>query len=406
MQPGWTHQDMLHYHREIDGLNWQFGGEKMRFHFLNRSQFLPHAVIPRGGEVRALPLDLRKELGQFIIESRMGQMALDDYIRLAPVNGLVIVHRGRLVYERYPRMRPLDKHLLMSVSKPFVSALVALLAEHGQVDARQPVERYLPALEGSAWAETPVQDVLDMASGIDAPEEEEGFTNPTHPYYRYEASLGWLPAVEGVPASTYEYVAGLRRKGPSGQQFEYTSVNTFLLAWLVESVTGQPLHEVIAAEIWQKMGAEADGLLAISRAGAPAAHGGLCATLRDVARFGLLFTSSGQAHNAPNPLPQAWMQKIQTGGRTQLFHHGPSGRSIAQALHGEAPSHNIDQWDFVMPDGDFYKNGYGGQGLYVSPRLDLVVAFFGTPFDGSMQAHELPWITRQMVNGGIFNVMM
>jgi CubicO group peptidase (beta-lactamase class C family) len=251
-----------------------------------------------------------------------------------------------------------------------------------------------------------VQDVLDMASGIDAPEEEEGFTNPAHPYYRYEASLGWLPAVAGVPASTYEYVAGLRRKGPSGQQFEYTSVNTFLLAWLVESVTGQPLHEVIAAEIWQKMGAEADGLLAISRAGAPAAHGGLCATLRDVARFGLLFTSSGQAHNAPNPLPQAWMQKIQTGGRTQLFHHGPSGRSIAQALHGEAPSHNIDQWDFVMPDGDFYKNGYGGQGLYVSPRLDLVVAFFGTPFDGSMQAHELPWITRQMVNGGIFNVMM
>ena len=51
-----------------------------------------------------------------------------------------------------------------------------------------------------------------MASGIDAPEEEEGFTNPDHPYYQYEASLGWLPKTARTLDSTYQYVAGLRRK--------------------------------------------------------------------------------------------------------------------------------------------------------------------------------------------------
>ena len=35
------------------------------------------------------------------------------------------------------------------------------------------------------------------------------------------------------------------------------------------------------------------------------------------------------------------------------------------------------QWDAVWADGDFFKYGFRGQGLYISPTRDLVVAFFG-----------------------------
>jgi hypothetical protein len=54
-----------------------------------------------------------------------------------------------------------------------------------------------------------------------------------------------------------------------------------------------------------------------------------------------------------------------------------------------------------MEDGDFFKGGYGGQGLYISPAHDLVIAYFGTPFDEHMETHELEWITRQIVNSGL-----
>jgi hypothetical protein len=49
---------------------------------------------------------------------------------------------------------------------------------------------------------------------------------------------------------------------------------------------------------------------------------------------------------------------------------------VIQTL-GERPRHNAYQWDFVMDDGDFFKSGFRGQGLYVSPSRDLVVAYLG-----------------------------
>ncbi len=403
MEQEWNWQEVLNLHRQIDMLNWQFGGEKMRYNFLHRSEFLAHAVVHRTGETIKLPFSPCKDLFQFKVDSRYGEMTLDAYIDKAPVNGVIFLHRGHVVYERYPRMRPFDKHVLMSVTKAFVSLIIALLTARGQIDVQQTIEQYLPSLKGSAWENTSVQDVLDMASGIDAPEVEEGFTNPDHPYYQYEASLGWLPETDRTPRSTYHYVAGLGRKDPFGQRFEYTSVNTFLLAWLAEAVTGLPLHEILAQEIWCKLGAEADGLLAISKSGAPAAHAGLCATLRDVARFGLLFTPSGQTVFPEAVVPAAYRSKIQLGGRPAIFDRGPSGPSILRSLHGEHPRHNVDQWDYVMEDGDFFKGGYGGQGIYISPTRDLVIAYFGTPFDETMQTHELGWISRQIVRAGFFD---
>jgi len=403
MSEGPSHQEMLRFHREIDLFNWQFGGEKMRYSFLHRSEFLPHALVARSGPLRTLEETPRPEIGALPVESRLGRLALEDYLRAAPVNGMIILHHGRIVYEAYPRMRPFDKHSLMSVSKVFISALVAILEARGQVDLQQSVEVYLPALKGSGWESTPVADILDMASGIDAAEETEGFTNPEHPYYQYEASLGWLPRTERTPRSTYAYVASLQRKEPPGQRFEYTSLNTFILGWLVESVSGLPLHEALGSEIWRKMGAECDGLLAISPCGAPAAHAGLCATLRDVARFGLLFTPSGQQAIPTQVLPPGYGAAIQSNGRAELFARGPSGPAIVRDLHGETPRHNIFQWDYVLQDGDFFKGGYGGQGLYISPARDLVIAYFGSPFDENLETHELQWITRQMMemDGGL-----
>ena len=53
------------------------------------------------------------------------------------------------------------------------------------------------------------------------------------------------------------------------------------------------------------------------------------------------------------------------------------------------------QWNFVTEDGDLFKSGFGGQGLYVSPARDLVIAFAGTPRpDGSV--NQLWWFSRRL----------
>ncbi len=403
MTHGYNLFEVHRFHREIDDLNWQFGGEKMLYNFLRRAEFLPHAVIPRMGEISALETAPREEIARFQTESRLGKLPLEEYVSRAPVNAAIILQHGRIVYESYPRMRPFDKHLFMSVTKAYISAVIGLLEGRGLLDTRQPAERYLPQLAGSGWQGVRLRDVLDMASGIDAPEVAEGFTNPAHPYYQYEASLGWLPATEATCSSTYKYVASLKRKDKPGQAFEYTSVNTFLLAWLAENLTGLPLHEILRGEIWSKIGAQADGLLAISKSGAPAAHAGLFATLRDLARFGLLFTPSRRVVSSEDIIQPKYIQQIQSSGRPELFDNGPSGQEFLRALHDEHPKFNSYHWDYVLEDGDFFKGGYGGQGLYISTGRDLVAAYFGTPFDEKMEENELQWITRQMVKAGLFD---
>ena len=67
----------------------------------------------------------------------------------------------------------------------------------------------------------------------------------------------------------------------------------------------------------------------------------------------------------------------------------------------DPPRHNSYQWDYVMPDGDFFKGGYGGQGLYISPSRDLVVAFAGA-FEVGGPASEMPAIARQLAISGLF----
>ena len=62
------------------------------------------------------------------------------------------------------------------------------------------------------------------------------------------------------------------------------------------------------------------------------------------------------------------------------------------------------QWDAIWEDGGMYKNGYLGQGLYVDPARELVVAWFGTGLNFSEQMNELKEVTRQLVRAGVFAV--
>ena len=347
-----------------------------------------------------MPLNTRKDVTNFSTTTGDGEKSLQDYVNNSTVNGALVLHRGKIVFEAYPRMRQQDKHLYMSVSKGHAASLIAMLEDRELIDVTKGVETYLPSLQDSGWAGVSVQDVLDMSSGIGCLEGEEGaYDNPDRCYYQYEASLGWLRATEATLDSPFAYMETLEAHRPAGEAFEYTSPNTFILGWIAESISGQPYADMISTEIWQKMGAEADGIIVAPRRGVPIASGGISSTLRDMARFGLLFTPSGRAGVQPI-ISDAYLKKIQEGGRPEIF--VADGDEEKKRIDGELPRHNTYQWDFVMQDGDFFKGGFGGQGLYVSPSRDLVIAFFGS-FDENGKGHEMTRIARQLAKSGMFD---
>ncbi len=381
---GYTAEQARKLHEMFDLSTWQTteDSDYARYTLQRTAEFFPQALIPRSGQNAVLTSAPNPAVGQLVTETAgFGKLPLDRFLERSQTDAFIVVHKGKIAYERYPRLQPSARHLFWSVSKTFAGLLVAQLEAEGRVRADKPIETYIPALAATDWRGTPVLDILDQASGMDALENDEANTweRPELAVFQYESSLGLLPKAPAAARSTYDIVASIRRLRPSGERFEYLSVNTFVLGWLVESVTGRPYGAALAERIWSRIGADADALLVVAPGtGASASHGGISATLRDLARYGLLYTPSWASVASTRVVPEDYLRRLQKGGRPELLARAAAGSKELGGDGVEPARHASYQWDAVWADGDFFKYGFRGQGLYVSPSRDLVVAFFST----------------------------
>lgn len=373
---------------------WTGGGDLSRYVYLNPSEFWAQVVVSEGETVRELPADWQSVVASHPVSVRSGQATVASYVADSPTDGAIIVHNGRVVFEDYPRMLPEDRHLWFSVSKTFVSTAVAILEDRGQLDASAPIDQYLVDLAGTAWAGIPIVDLLDMASGIDCPEVK---SDPESCFWEFYDAFGW-PVTTRVRDDAMATVPAMQTLRPSGEVFDYTSVNTEVLNRLVEVVSGERFSDFVEREIWQRAEPKSDAWISTTANGAAFSAGGVASNLRDLARYGMLFTDAVRAEGDPVISP-AYMEKIQSSGRPALTPDNLRERRNAQ-LGDESFLHNSYQWDIVTTDGHFFKSGFGGQGLYVSPAQNLVIAWYGTQDDRG--STEMLGIARQLSTSGIF----
>lgn len=196
-------------------------------------------------------------------------------------DAFVVVHDGALVAQWYgPEGAPERTHALMSLTKSVVSCVAAVLVDRGMLDVSTPVSTYLPELARSGYAGATVSDVLDMRSGV---RFREDYTDPN-------AEIRQLMSSE---AGIYPYLTNLQAEAPHGQRFLYRSAETDVLGWVCERVSGLPMAELMSTLLWQPMGAEFDAEVITDVTGTAYHDGGLCATARDVARFGQLLLEGG-----------------------------------------------------------------------------------------------------------------
>ena len=400
-----TWQQTLDMHRELSAAPLRPGNghdtwdaEAFRYENLHGTEFTPGARIARGGAVTKLPYALRSDIGRTIVQTRLGQMSVDRFVDTFPMDGVLMIHRGRIVYERYPRMRDTDTHQIYSVSKIIPALLIAELVDQGRVDPRQPIETYIPALAATEWRGVLVQNILDMATGM----EETGLEDPS-----WEAQF-WESQFNRLSPSPYDLVAHMRRdaKVPQGTDFQYATRNTFVLAWLLEAVWQQPFASIVSQRLWRHIGAEHDAFMGVSPGGAP--HTEFAMTLRDLGRVGLLYVPDD--NRGPNEarvsqglrVSPRMLERMQRDGRPELL-RGLERDLNERGFDHEPVHHNGWQWDAVFADGSLFKAGYGGQGLLVSPRHHLVVAFVSSwPAMDRQDYNRFQWIARQLIHAGAF----
>jgi CubicO group peptidase (beta-lactamase class C family) len=395
-EPASSVEETFRWHRALPTTTawWDVVGEQQAWYFKNIQQVYPSVTVYRDGPVRELDYRLMDEIANFPVETPAGAIRFEDFLQSdqSTTMGLVILHKGKIAFETYPRMEPYQKPITWSVTKIFVSTLVAILEDRGLVDVSRPIETYISELKGSQLAGISVRDLLDMASGLDC---SDNYTDFEACYFRYETSLGDGFETENSPDNPYdmmiEFDYGFWAEAGTG--FDYSGVNTFLLGWLVEEITGMPFQDALTREIWTRIGAEADAAIFAGRYGVPLTHGGLFANLRDVARFGLLFTPSYGVVSEQKIISDRYLDVILHGGRPEL---------LANSRFEPAPEdvkHNVYQWDLVFDNNDFYKGGWAGQGLLINSERDYVAVYAGYFKDAANSEVELLPVLREVLEG-------
>ena len=113
--------------------------------------------------------------------------------------------------------------------------------------------------------------------------------------------------------------------------------------------------------------------------------------MRDLARFGLLFTPSADAIGADDVISDEHVDFLLHDGRPHLMKAtGWPEDALAEIRH------NIYQWDYVTKDGTIFRR-LGWSGLMINPSKDVVIVYTGFYKDDEMSEVPLQPIMLGMI---------
>ena len=270
------------------------------------------------------------ELPEFY-EMNGEQHQLLDALDYFKSDGLIVLHEGTLIYENYWQGNSKDQpHISWSVAKSFLSALIGVAYHDGLIeDLNDPITKYLKDFNGTGYENVPIIDILQMTSMRD-------------------------------------FAKALKNGKKPGTFNHYVSIDTQMLAMLLEEVTGQPVAKNLEDKIWTKIGMEHDAYYMVDDTGAAWALGGLNATLRDYAKFGQLYLNNGQWNNE-QIVPEDWVHAS----------HKPDGPHLQPGeneLSSSAWGYGYQWWVPGFPSTDYLAAGIYNQYIYIDPMTNVVIA--------------------------------
>ena len=357
--------------RFADGSAYRF--PQLRWSFANLAALVPTVVVPRrAGPVVALPRAERDDLDDLLFTPlRCNQvMSWAESLAANYTDAVVVLHRGRIVQERYFGVMAPDRlHTAMSVTKGVLGLLAEMLIAEGTLDRHAPVAGLVPELAASGFGNATVGQLLDMSTALDY---REDYADPQSGIWAHAAAGGVLPRPP-VYQGADGFRAFLQTVGPAGEhggEFIYRTVNTDALAWVLENLSGQPLATLLSQRLWQPMAAEQNARLSIDSHGVAFAGGGLNSTLRDLARLGELLRLGG-AVAGRQVVPAAALRRLQHSDETAV-------RVRRSSLPMAGWRYRSMWWASHNAHGAIMARGVHGQALYIDPVAEMVIARFAS----------------------------
>jgi CubicO group peptidase (beta-lactamase class C family) len=298
---------------------------------------------------------------------------LDEFLARVSATGLLVVKDDVIVAERYfLGADEATKFTSWSMAKSFVSTLVGMALGDGLIASLDdPISRYVPELEKSAYAGVPIRHVLQMSSGIDFDERYDHQLSDINTFFAKVYALG---------RRADDVIFDFGRGEPSGEVFHYVSLDTHVLGLMLRRIHQKPLTALLEERIWGPLGMEGDALWNLDAEGPEGAELGFCclnATLRDYAKLGRLYLREGD-WNGEQLLPVGWTEEATRPGAPHLL---PGASPYKYGRRG----YQYQWWSPEDPEGEYFAAGVWGQYVYVSEPDRLIIA--RTSVDPDFRAH-------------------
>lgn len=289
-----------------------------RWTFQNISDVVPTTRVWRGSSAPSAWPEAHRDINAIRFTHDGKDWTIGEFLDETFTDGFLVLHRGEIISEAYMNgMRPHTLHLSQSVGKSVVGALAGILVHRGLVDTQGPVTRYLPELETTAYRGATVQQVLDMTTGVAF---DETYTAEDSHVAKLDAACGWkVRKSDDWPETVWQLILQLTEsERPHGGAFQYRSIETDVLAFVLQRASGKMLADLVSEELWVPLGAGDDASFTVDPAGYALACGGFNATLRDYGRFADMITHGG-AFNGRQIVPAEWVGETRSGGNHALF---------------------------------------------------------------------------------------
>ncbi len=273
---------------------------------------------------------------------------VDAYMKAQRNAGLIIIQDGKIRFEKYGLGQTREgRWTSFSVAKSFTSTLVGAAIKDGKIKSLEDkVSAYIPDLKGSAYDDVTIRQLLTMTSGV---KWNEDYTDRNSDVALFNKHV----AEPGVDV-TVSYMRKLPREAPAGSKWVYKTGETNLLGVLVSSATGKTLSDYLSEKVWLT-NMETDGVWMLGSTGHEISGCCMSATLSDFARFGMfLMRDKGVV------LPADWLAQA----TTRQADIGVPGKGYGF------------QW-WTYDDGSFAAQGIFGQGIFIDPKRNLVIASNG-----------------------------
>jgi hypothetical protein len=219
-----------------------------------------------------------------------------------------------------------------------------------------PIIKYIPELKKSGYSDVTIRQALMMRSGCNW-DERYDFEKATPMSDLHNGAI-----VENRIRFTSPALS-LKRIHPPGKQFNYSTVETGVIGWVLERAVGKPIEEYMAERWWNRAGMQSHGFwIADGKPGVGRVVNGMGfnAVLRDYGRIGLMMLHNGKA-NGQQLLPPSWVSEstIPDKDNEPIFQNSDFGYQY--------------QWWTLTNSDAYIAIGLQGQYIYIDPATNTVV---------------------------------